>query len=58
MTPRPGLDRWSDDQGQSADIEIHARETLARRAQLDELYATHTGQTAARIHSDSDRDAS
>jgi ATP-dependent Clp protease, protease subunit len=43
-------------QGQSADIEIHARETLALRAQLDELYARHTGQTPERIHADSDRD--
>src|SRR5919202_4625418 len=31
-------------QGQSTDIEIHARETLALRARLDELYAAHTGQ--------------
>jgi len=43
-------------QGQSSDIEIHARETLALRAQLDELYAKHTGKTAQQIHDDSDRD--
>src|ERR1700709_139572 len=43
-------------QGQSADIEIHARETLALRAQLDDLYAKHTGQSPERIHDDSDRD--
>jgi ATP-dependent Clp protease protease subunit len=43
-------------QGQSSDIEIHARETLALRAQLDEIYATHTGQTPEQIHADSDRD--
>lgn len=43
-------------QGQSSDIEIHARETLALRSQLDELYAMHTGQTAEQIHADSDRD--
>jgi len=43
-------------QGQSSDIEIHARETLALRAQLDKLYARHTGQSAQRIHDDSDRD--
>jgi ATP-dependent Clp protease protease subunit len=43
-------------QGVSADIEIHARETLALRARLDELYAKHTGQTAERIHADCDRD--
>ena len=34
-------------QGQSSDIEIHARETLALSARLDELYAKHTGRTAA-----------
>jgi ATP-dependent Clp protease protease subunit len=43
-------------QGQSSDIEIHARETLALRRQLDELYAKHTGQTAAQINADSERD--
>lgn len=43
-------------QGQSSDIEIHARETLALRARLDELYARHTGRTARQIHDDSDRD--
>ena len=42
-------------QGQSSDIEIHARETLALRAQLDKLYAKHTGQSAEQIHDDSDR---
>jgi ATP-dependent Clp protease protease subunit len=43
-------------QGQSSDIEIHARETLALRAQLEELYALHTGRSAQQIHDDSDRD--
>jgi ATP-dependent Clp protease protease subunit len=43
-------------QGQSSDIEIHARETLALRACLDELYARHTGKSADQIHADSDRD--
>src|SRR5579871_5537521 len=32
-------------QGQASDIEIHARETLALREQIDEIYARHTGQT-------------
>jgi ATP-dependent Clp protease protease subunit len=31
-------------QGQSADIEIHAREILELRRHLDEIYARHTGQ--------------
>src|SRR2546423_6098880 len=43
-------------QGQSTDIEIHARETLALRARLDELYAQHTGQTRERVHDDMERD--
>ncbi|HEV7804395.1 MAG TPA: ATP-dependent Clp protease proteolytic subunit [Solirubrobacteraceae bacterium] len=43
-------------QGQSSDIEIHARETIALRARLDELYARHTGRSAEQIHDDSDRD--
>jgi ATP-dependent Clp protease protease subunit len=43
-------------QGQSTDIEIHARETLALRARLDELYAEHTGQTLERVHGDMERD--
>ncbi len=43
-------------QGQSTDIEIHARETLAIRARLDELYAHHTGQTLDRVHADMERD--
>ena len=32
-------------QGQSTDIEIHAKETLALRRRLDEIYAQHTGQS-------------
>jgi ATP-dependent Clp protease, protease subunit len=43
-------------QGQSTDIEIHARETLAIRARLDELYASHTGQTIEQVHDDMERD--
>ncbi len=43
-------------QGQSSDIEIHARETIALRAQLDALYAKHTGQTEERVHADMERD--
>jgi ATP-dependent Clp protease protease subunit len=43
-------------QGQSTDIEIHARETLALRARLDELYAQHTGQSIERVHHDMERD--
>jgi ATP-dependent Clp protease protease subunit len=43
-------------QGQSADIEIHAREVLALRARIDEIYAKHTDQSVERVHADMDRD--
>jgi ATP-dependent Clp protease protease subunit len=43
-------------EGQSSDIEIHAREVLALRARIDELYAHHTGQELERVHADSERD--
>jgi len=43
-------------QGQATDIDIHARETLALRASLDEMYAHHTGQTVGRVHDDMERD--
>jgi ATP-dependent Clp protease protease subunit len=43
-------------QGQSSDIEIHARETLELRRRLDEIYSAHTGQTVERVHDDLERD--
>jgi len=43
-------------EGQAADIEIHARETLALRRHVDEVYARHTGQSVERVHDDMDRD--
>jgi len=43
-------------QGQATDIEIHAKETLALRRRLDEIYARHTGQPIERVHDDMDRD--
>src|SRR5579862_2345839 len=43
-------------QGQATDIEIHAREVLALRARVDEIYAKHTGQSLERVHADSERD--
>jgi ATP-dependent Clp protease protease subunit len=43
-------------QGQSSDIEIHAREVLALRARVDELYAKHTEQSLERVHADMERD--
>jgi ATP-dependent Clp protease protease subunit len=43
-------------QGQSADVEIHAREILELRERVDEIYARHTGQPLERVHDDMDRD--
>ena len=43
-------------QGQSTDIDIHAREILNLRRRIDELYSRHTGQTPERVHADMDRD--
>jgi ATP-dependent Clp protease, protease subunit len=43
-------------EGQSSDIEIHAREVLALRARVDEIYAQHTGQSVERVHADMERD--
>ena len=43
-------------QGQSTDIEIHAREVLALRRRTEEIYARHTGQTVEQLHDDMERD--
>jgi ATP-dependent Clp protease protease subunit len=43
-------------EGQSSDIEIHAREVIALRERIDEIYAEHTGQTVERVHDDMERD--
>lgn len=43
-------------QGQSTDIEIHAKEILYLRARLNDILAHHTGKTAAEIDRDTERD--
>jgi ATP-dependent Clp protease protease subunit len=43
-------------QGQATDIEIHAKEILALRTRLNQIYATHTGQTLKAIENAMDRD--
>ena len=43
-------------QGQSTDIEIHAKEILELRGRLDEIYARHTGQSTEQVHDDMERD--
>src|SRR5215210_189850 len=43
-------------EGQSSDIEIHAREIIKTRARIDEIYALHTGQPVEQVHTDMERD--
>jgi ATP-dependent Clp protease protease subunit len=43
-------------QGQATDIEIHAREIIKTREQLNKIYAERTGQTIEKIQSDMERD--
>src|SRR6266545_191474 len=43
-------------QGQASDVEIHAKEILYLRKQLNEIMAKHTGQSVERISRDTDRD--
>jgi ATP-dependent Clp protease protease subunit len=43
-------------QGQATDIEIHAREILATRARLNEIYARHTGQPVEAVANAMERD--
>ena len=43
-------------QGQSTDIDIHARETLALRKRIDELMALHTNVSEEQAHADMERD--
>ncbi|WP_395001281.1 ATP-dependent Clp endopeptidase proteolytic subunit ClpP [Sphingomonas sp.] len=42
--------------GQATDIEIHAREILKTREQLNKIYAERTGQSIEKIRSDMERD--
>jgi ATP-dependent Clp protease protease subunit len=43
-------------EGQSTDIEIHAREIIRTRKRIDEIYAHHTGQPEEQVHRDMERD--
>jgi ATP-dependent Clp protease protease subunit len=47
---------WGGYQGQASDIEIHARETIALKRKLEEIMASHTGQSMDRVRQDMDRD--
>ena len=43
-------------QGQATDIEIHAKDILATRARLNEIYVKHTGQALKKIEDALERD--
>jgi ATP-dependent Clp protease protease subunit len=43
-------------QGQASDIEIHAKEILKLRANLNKIQAHHTGRKLEEIEKDTDRD--
>jgi ATP-dependent Clp protease protease subunit len=43
-------------EGQSTDIEIHAREILKTRERIDQIYAHHTGRPVEEVHRDMERD--
>lgn len=43
-------------QGQATDIDIHAREVLRIREELNGILAQHTGQTIKKLEKDTDRD--
>jgi len=43
-------------QGQATDIEIHAREILSLKVKLNEILASHTGQSVETIARDTERD--
>src|SRR5438067_5450229 len=43
-------------EGQSTDIEIHAREILKTRDRINQIYAHHTGKSVEDVHNDMERD--
>lgn len=43
-------------QGQATDVDIHAREILKAREQLNQILSKHTGQTVEQVQQDTERD--
>jgi ATP-dependent Clp protease, protease subunit len=43
-------------EGQSSDLEIHAKEIIRQRRRVEEILAHHTGQSVEKIAADTDRD--
>ena len=42
--------------GQASDVEIHAKEILKMKENLNQILAKHTGQPIDKIHIDTERD--
>src|SRR5258708_19949159 len=49
---------WGGMQGQATDIQIHAKEILRTREQLNQILANHTHQKIEKVTLDTDRDYS
>jgi ATP-dependent Clp protease protease subunit len=47
---------WGGMQGQASDIQIHAKEILRTREQLNQILANHTGQKIEKVSVDTERD--
>jgi ATP-dependent Clp protease protease subunit len=47
---------WGGMQGQASDIQIHAKEILRTREQLNQILAKHTKQKIERVTQDTERD--
>jgi len=47
---------WGGMQGQASDIQIHAKEILRTREQLNQILANHTGQKIEKVSQDTERD--
>ncbi|GAC1507791.1 MAG: ATP-dependent Clp endopeptidase proteolytic subunit ClpP [Candidatus Dormibacteraceae bacterium] len=47
---------WGGMQGQASDIQIHAKEILRTREQLNQILASHTGQKIEKVTLDTERD--
>jgi ATP-dependent Clp protease protease subunit len=47
---------WGGMQGQASDIQIHAKEILRTREQLNQILARHTGQKIEKVSVDTERD--
>src|SRR6266851_5478995 len=47
---------WGGMQGQATDIQIHAREILRTREQLNQILSRHTGQKMEKVTQDTERD--